>query len=38
MISLARILDNKPIPISNNIFFYQPNLKEIVEDIGETLY
>lgn len=37
MISLAKVLSNKPILIVNDIYFYQPTLQEIV-DIGETNY
>ncbi len=37
MISLARVLSGKPIPITQEIFFYQPTLQEIV-DMGEDTY
>lgn len=37
MISLAKVLSGKPIPIIENIKFYQPTLEEIVE-MGEGSY
>ena len=37
MISLAKVLSGKPIPITQNISFYQPTIKEII-DMGEDLY
>ena len=37
MISLAKILSGKPIPINSHLFFYQPTLQEII-DMGEGVY
>lgn len=37
MISLAKVLDGKPLPIVGDIKFYQPTLQEIV-DMGENNY
>lgn len=37
MISLAKVLSGKPIPIVGNIKFYQPTLQEIIDD-GESGY
>lgn len=38
MISLAKVLGGKPLQLTGNIFFYQPTLDEIVNEIGEPLY
>jgi len=38
MISLAKVLSGKPIPLTKTISFYQPTLDEIVNVIGEPLY
>ena len=37
MISLAKVLSGKPIPILEDIKFYQPTIQEII-DIGEGTY
>lgn len=37
MISLAKVLEGKPILIAQNVYFYQPTLTEIVE-LGEANY
>lgn len=37
MISLAKVLEGKPLRISGEVFFYQPILEEIV-DLGENQY
>jgi hypothetical protein len=37
MISLGKILTGDPILITDNIYFYQPTLKEIV-NMGEGRY
>lgn len=37
MISLAKVLSGKPIPILEDIKFYQPTIQEII-DIGEGIY
>ncbi len=37
MISLAKVLSGKPIPLIGKLQFYQPTIQEIVE-IGENRY
>ena len=37
MISLAKVLSGKPIPVTQGILFYQPTIQEIT-DMGETAY
>lgn len=37
MISLAKVLNGKPIPVLGDIKFYQPTIQEII-DIGESTY
>ena len=37
MISLAKVLNGKPIPVLEDIKFYQPTIQEII-DIGEGTY
>lgn len=37
MISLAKVLNGKPIPVLGDIKFYQPTIQEII-DIGEGTY
>lgn len=37
MISLATVLSGKPIPVTQGVNFYQPNLQEI-SDMGESTY
>lgn len=37
MISLAKVLEGKPLRISGEVFFYQPTLEEII-DVGENQY
>lgn len=37
MISLSKVLSGKPILITNNIYFYQPTIQEIV-DMDEAVY
>lgn len=37
MISLAKVLSGKPIPLISTIQFYQPTIQEII-DMGETNY
>jgi len=38
MISLARILNDTPIKITDEIYFHQPTLNEIINEIGENTY
>lgn len=38
MISLARVINGTPIPLTQSIYFYQPTLSEIVDNIGESTY
>lgn len=38
MISLARVINGTPIPLTKTIYFYQPTLSEIVDNIGESTY
>ena len=38
MISLARVINGTPIPLTKTIYFYQPTLSEIVDNIGESAY
>lgn len=37
MISLGRLMSATPIPVRGNIYFYQPNLREVL-DMGESMY
>lgn len=37
MISLGRLMSATPIPVVNGVYFYQPNLREVL-DMGEQMY